>query len=47
MTRMGADLAITPTGDLALHHLCETPGDRADPHAVVEALRRPVPAPTT
>jgi peroxiredoxin len=45
MTRMGADLAIAPDGSLAVHHVCETPGDRADPLGIVEALRQTVAEP--
>jgi hypothetical protein len=45
MTRMGADLVISPDGELVIHHVCASPGDRADPARIVEALRRTVTSP--
>lgn len=39
MLRMGADLAVRPDGEIALRHICRSPEDRADPAAVVAALR--------
>lgn len=39
MLRMGADVAVRPDGGIALRHVCADPEDRADPAAVVAALR--------
>jgi peroxiredoxin len=39
MLRMGADVAVRADGEIALRHICRDPEDRADPAAVIEALR--------
>jgi hypothetical protein len=44
MLRMGADVAISPGGEIALRHICQDPEDRAAPDDVLVALRATITA---